>query len=61
MNEEKVEEEEEKEHEDETDERTLVDILGEETVEFEVGELSAAPSLCLSPTLCPCNQVFSSR
>ena len=61
VNEEKVEEEEEKEHEDETDERTLVDILGEETVEFEVGELSAAPSLCLSPTLCPCNQVFSSR
>ena len=66
VEEEKVREEKvEIEKEDkENDEETLVDFF-EETVEFGQAALSASPSLCLAPTLCPpCNMlphVFTSR
>ena len=63
---EEVEEEKVKEEkvEEENDEETLVDFF-EETFEFGQAALSASPSLCLAPTLCPpCNMlphVFTSR
>ena len=63
-NEEKVDDEKLKK---ENDQSTLVDVLEEafeEPVEFGKAALSASPSLCLAPALCPCNkmpQVFTSR
>ena len=67
--EDKVDEEKEKE---ENEEKTVVDVLEEltdeeafeEPIDFGKAALSASPSLCLAPALCPCNkmpQVFTSR